>query len=172
MLSRRASSFAPCVPLVVAAAWLAWRWDALPDSIDLGFGKVAGTRTPKVEFARHLLLSVGFLGVVSSAAAIVLPCWRAWDAAHVPDRAYWLSPERRASTIARTVTLLGLLGAGFASVIALAFVRAGEAAIAGSSVPLRSTISTILLAVVSLPIWAWYYRPFLVRWNEQRRATR
>lgn len=176
MLSRRFSLFmllVPLLPLAFAAAWLAWRWDMLPDSIVLGLGKIPGTGTTRAEFARKLVFFVGGIGVLFSGCAAFTASWRrSCEFLRVPDRAYWLAPERRASTLARTVVFVAVSGFAFASAVALSFVIVGEAALAGRSAVLFGTRTPILVGVLGLAAYGWYYRPFVVRHYTQRRSTR
>jgi len=44
--------------------------------------------------------------------------------------------------------------------------------LAGRTAALFGARTPILVGVLSLACYGWYYRPLIVRWNEQRRSRR
>ena len=167
MTLRRALLLLP--PLLVGV-WLASRWSALPDRFATSFD-FAGRPRDETGRAAFAALALG----TSSFVALVFGGLGAWIARvpaawiNVPDKEWWLAPERRAATVARLATFLEVLGFALLVLLATLFVVIGETAIAGrAELPSAWLAAPALLVAVTVAMLAWLLAPF----REHRRAAR
>ena len=162
------------LPLLLLAAWFAWRWGTLPESVPLSADPHPD---PRAILSRQAFLSKAFLwvGAVTAAfgvSAILSPRMMERGHARTPSAAYWLAPERLATTIARSVAMMEVAGIALAAIIGLQFILVGEGAIAGRPRDLLGTRVAVLFATVGLVANVWFYAPFVAHWLAERRGTR
>lgn len=158
------------LPLLLVAAWFAWRWSALPEQLSTSFD-FAGNARDSMGRTGFVVLSIAMLAGMAAlfgGLATWLPSIpSAW--VNLPEKEFWLAPERRVETMARLAVFLDVVGLAMCTMLALIFVAIGEHAIAGTDrFPSSWLAAPILLVVVTIFGVAWLDRPF----RERRRAAR
>jgi serine/threonine-protein kinase len=157
------------LPLAALAAWLVVRWGELPERLATSFDFAGHPRdwTSRGGFAALMLGLCAGSGLLLAGLAAWLP--RVPDAwINVPDKAWWLAPERRAATLSRVALVLDLVNlatSGFLAALGIALCEANRPGGAMGPEP-QGLIALYVVAVVALVLWMWI--PFSAR----RRALR
>jgi len=160
------------LPLVLVAVWLAWRWSALPEHFATSFD-FAGRPRNGMGRTGYGVLAVTMLAAMAAVfggLATWLPSVpSAW--VNLPEKEYWLAPERRAETMARLAVFLDLVGLALCAMLAVLFVAIGEHAVAGAEQLSPSwLVGPILLLAVTVFAVVWLDGPFRERRRAQRRS--
>ncbi|MBL8860429.1 MAG: hypothetical protein JNK02_00310 [Planctomycetes bacterium] len=160
------------LPPVLLATWCLVRWGALPERFATSFGFDG---RPRDSMGRGGFVALAL--AVSAALPLVLGGLSAWIArvpdhlVNLPDREYWLAPERRAGTLARLRTFLEFLGLAQGALFALLFAAIGEHAIRGGGRFPAAWIGLPILFVAGVGAGlVWLLRPILARRRASRRA--
>jgi len=158
-------------PLVLVGLWFTWRWSALPEQFATSFD-FRGRSRDAMGRTGYMALS---LGMLAGMAALFggLATWlpnnpAAW--VNLPEKEYWLAPERRMETMGRLAVFLDVVGLALCVMLAALFVAIGEHAIAGAERFPPSWLAApvvVLLLLTGFGV-AWLDRPF----RERRRAVR
>lgn len=158
------------LPPLLMCAWLALRWSALPDRFATSFD-FAGNPRDATSRGAYAALAVGTSFVV----ALVFGGLAAWMARvpdawiNLPEKEWWLAPERRAATVERVATFLEVVGLALLVMLATLFVVVGEVAIAGrTQFPSAWLAAPAALVVVTVAMLVWLGAPL----RERRRAQR
>ncbi len=158
------------VPLVLVGLWFAGRWGVLPEQFATSFDFAGNPRDAlgRVGFTALALATLACMAGLFGGLATWLPTVpSAW--VNLPEKEYWLAPERRAATMGRLAVFLDVVGLALCTMLASLFVALGEHAIAGSErfSPGWLAAPGLLLALTAFAV-AWLDRPFRAR----RRASR
>lgn len=161
------------VPLVLVAAWCAWRFAELPERFATSFDFAGNPRdtTSRGAYVGLVLGMLGAMALVFGGLATWLPSVpKAWI--NVPEKDHWLAPERVAATMARLSLFLDVVGLATCAMLATLFVAIGENAIAGRREFPTAWLAApgVLVVLVAVAI-AWLDAPFRAR-RRALRATR
>ncbi|MCY2960160.1 MAG: hypothetical protein NTY35_08340 [Planctomycetota bacterium] len=162
------------LPLALVSAWFAWRWADLPERFATSFD-FAGQPRDSMGRGAYAGLALGMLAglaVLFGGLATWIPAVpAAW--VNLPEKDYWLAPERRQATLERLSTFLDFAGLATGVALSTLFVAIGEHAIAGSA-----ALSSAWLAGPALVVLlvgggvVWLDAPFRARRRALRARTR
>jgi hypothetical protein len=162
------------VPLAIAGGWLAFRWSALPPEIASSFDLEGRPRdaTSRESFAVLMLATMLAVALVFGALAAWLPRVPSrW--VNLPDKEYWLAPERFAETMARVTLFLDWMGVAMGAFLCVLFVAILEHAVSGGGRLAPWWLAALGLHVAfTIAGLVWLNAPFRARRRELRAAGR
>lgn len=162
------------VPLAIAVGWLAYRWSALPPEVASSFDFEGRARDAmsRGSFAAFTLVTLAFIALLFGALAAWMP--RApsrW--VNLPDKDYWLAPERRTATLARLTLFLDLMGFAMGCFLCVLFVAIAENAVSGwGRLPPWWLAALLIHVAFTIAALVWLNAPFRARKREMRAASR
>ncbi len=162
------------LPFAVAGGWLAWRWRELPPEIASSFDFAGNARdlTSRGTFAVLMLSVLAGVALLFGGLATWMPHASArWI--NLPDKDYWLAPERRSTTLARVALFLDVVGVAMGVFLGVLFIAVLEHARAGGGLLAPWWIAALVVYVVfTIVALVWLNAPFRARSRSLRAAIR